>query len=257
MTQLSEYADRYQNLRMTRHDGVLEVTMHTDGGSLLWSEPAHREFPDAFADIGRDPDTKVVILTGSGPDFCPGVDWQSWKDRISARSRDKLYSEGKRLLRNLLAIEVPIVTAVNGRAHQHSELAVMGDIVIAAEDASFKDPHFSHGRVPGDGVHVVWPLLIGLNRAKYFHLTGQVIEAQEAKTLGAVNEVVPREQLLPRARILAADLASKPELLRRYSRVALNLTLSRNLEMDLSHGMLLEGLAAVDDHFRELENDDA
>ena len=249
MTTLDDYQDKYENVAVRREDGVLQVTLHTDGSSLKWSEVVHRELPEAFADIGADRENRVVILTGAGDAFCAEVDFESWGDRGSIGMRDKIYWEGRRLQNNLMAIEVPIIGAVNGPAHQHAELLVLSDIVLAAEQASFRDPHFSHGRVPGDGVHVVWPMLLGLNRAKYFHLTGQVITAQEALVLGIVSEVLPSERLLERAWEHARTLSAKPNLLRRYTRVALNMSLHRRMQQDLGYGQVLEGLAAIEDHF--------
>ena len=83
--------------------------------------------------------------------------------RPDALAWDKIYWEGKQLLMNLLAIEVPMISAVNGPAMRHSELPLLRDIVLAAEEASFQDAgHFGGGLVPGDGVHAVYPLLLGL-----------------------------------------------------------------------------------------------
>ena len=153
---------------------------------------------------------KVVIMTGTGDDFCAGMDWPRLARR-TPRDWDKTYWEGKRLLMNLLDIEVPMISAVNGPALIHAEIAVLSDIVLAAENAAFQDaPHFPRGTVPGDGVHVVWPLLLGPNRGRYFLLTGQKLSAREALELGVVNEVLPRENLLPRAWELAEQLAQQP-----------------------------------------------
>ena len=99
-----------------------------------------------------------------------------------------MYWEGKRLLMNLLDIPMPMISAVNGPALIHAEIPVLCDIVLASETAAFQDaPHFPNGIVPGDGVHLVWPLLLGANRGRYFLLTGQKLSAQEALTLGVVK----------------------------------------------------------------------
>jgi enoyl-CoA hydratase/carnithine racemase len=148
---------------------------------------------------------------------------------------------------NLLNIEVPMIGAVNGPALRHSELPLLCDIVLAAEDASFQDAgHFGGGLVPGDGVHAIYPLLLGLNRGRYFLLTGQTISATEAQTLGLVNEVLPRGKLLARAWALAEQLARQPTLQLRYSRVVFTEYIKRQMQDLLGYGLALEGMALME-----------
>jgi len=246
MATLEDYAEKYRTIRMERRDGILQLTFHTDGGPLQWGEAPHREFPEAFRDIGSDPDTKVVIMTGTGEAFSGPRATPDARLRRTAAAWDKTYWEGKHLLLNLLDIEVPMISAINGPALRHSEVPLLCDIVLAAEETTFQDSaHVANGLVPGDGMHIVYPLLMGLNRGRYFLLTGQTLTAREAQALGLVNEVLPRHELLPRAWALAEQLAQRPRLVLRYSRVLLTQQLKRQMHELLGYGLALEGLGVA------------
>ena len=191
------------------------------GGSIIWNELAHRTFPDMWADIGEDRENRIIILTGAGDDFLAAVDPHSWSDMSSPMGWDKMYREAKKLVMNYLDIEVPMIAAINGRATMHREFGVLCDIVLAAETAEFADHHFLGGLAPGDGGAILWPMLIGLNRARYFLLMGERLTAARALELGVVNEVLPQDRLLDRAWEIARMLSTKNDLLLRYTRVML------------------------------------
>lgn len=246
-TKFADYADKYEMIRVRREDGILELTLHTDNGPLRWSRQPHAELEEAFLNIGRDRENQVVILTGTGNEFSgpvPDPAENKAYHHMDAAKWGELGWESNGLLTNMLAIDAPMISAVNGPAARHAELPIMCDVVLAAETASFQDSaHFIGGLVPGDGVHVVFPMVMGLNRARYFLLTGQVIGAQEAKAMGLVNEVIPKEQLLPRAWELARTILRQPELNRRYARILLTEQLRRQMRDLLPYGLALEGLA--------------
>src|SRR5687768_10463315 len=246
MTTLADYADRYPSALCERRDGILLVTLHTDGESLRWGMGVHTELPDLFADIARDRENRVMILTGTGEEFSgpaatPGT--TMFAKRPSVHTMDRIHWEGRHLLMNLLNIEVPVIAAVNGPAWRHSEIPLMSDIVLAAEHAAFQDSaHFVSELVPGDGVHIVYPLLLGLNRARYFLLTGQVIDAPLAKELGLVSEVLPKDQLMARAWELAESTATRPPLLLRYTRLLFTEDLRKRMHDLLGYGLAMESL---------------
>jgi hypothetical protein len=131
---------------MRRENGILEMRFHTDNGPLRWGLVPHGELPDAFADVARDRDNRVVILTGTGDEFSgvratPGT--RSLAQGLTANAYDRVHSEGRALLMNLLNIEVPVIAAINGPAWRHAEIPLRSDIVVASETAAFQDAaHF-------------------------------------------------------------------------------------------------------------------
>ena len=166
--------------------------------------------------------------------------------RASPDGWNRIYWEGRRLIDSLLALEVPVIGAVNGPALHHAELPVLSDIAIASDTAVFQDhAHFLSGVVPGDGVQLIWPLLLGPNRGRYFLLTGQTLTAEQALALGVVSEVVAPDRLLSRARELAGMIAERPTLARRYTRVVLTDQLRRGMRDAVGYGLALEGLAVL------------
>jgi len=224
-----DYAKKYETIELQREDGIVQMTVHSGDKSLIWTSLAHDELAYCFSDLANDRENKVVILTGTGENFCAEIDFASF-DLSSAQGWDHVIYEGRRLLTNLLEIPVP----------------VMSDVVIASETASFQDgPHFPSGIVPGDGAHIVWPHVLGANRGRYFLLTGQVLDAGTALEYGAVNEVVAPDRLLDRAWEVARSIAEKPLLARRYARQALTLEFKRLVHEGLGYGLTMEALAVL------------
>ncbi len=241
-----QYSGAYDHVRMERTDGIVELTLHTDGGSLVWGDGPHTELGYCFADVGCDPENRVVILTGAGDDFLAALD-TSWVGAMNPDKWSKIYFHGRRLLLNLLEMEMPVIAAVNGPATVHAELALLSDIVLASDTAVFADsPHFRFGTVPGDGVHAIWPALFGPNRGRHLLLTAQKVPAAEALALGVVAEVMPAADLRDRAWELARSLAKKPPNVLRYTRSVLTARWRAELGAALDHGLAMEGLGAYE-----------
>jgi enoyl-CoA hydratase/carnithine racemase len=241
-----EYSRRYSTINMNREDGILQLEFHTNGGPLQWGGVPHAEFGQAFSDISRDPENKVVIMTGTGDVFSGPVASPDTFPQARAGGWDATLREGLLLTTSLLDINAIVISCINGPARRHPEIPLLADIVLAAPDSSFQDSaHFVNRMTPGDGVNFIFPALLGINRARYFLLTGQVLTVEEAVQLGLVNEVHEREQLLPRAWDLARSLVKQNPLVLRYTRLLLTQELKKTALDLLGYGLALEGLAVV------------
>jgi enoyl-CoA hydratase/carnithine racemase len=243
------YFTAYERASLRREDGIVEVTLHTEGDTLQWKTAAHREYERLFHDLAKDRDNRVVILTGAGDAFSGPEASTMGHNHLGKRTFDQwdeFRSGGKDLLMNLLAIEVPVIAAVNGPARRHAEIPLLSDIVLAAEHALFQDSaHFVNGVVPGDGMHIVMPYLLGLNRGRHFLFTGREIHAKEALDMGIVAEVLPAEQLLSRAWQLARELTKQEQIVLKNTRLAVTQHLKTMLLELLEYGLMLESQAAI------------
>jgi enoyl-CoA hydratase/carnithine racemase len=247
MAKFDTYARAFPNARLThKPNGVLEVALHTDGGKLVFNGHTHEQFVDLFHAIGEDRDNRVVILTGAGDAFMDQISPDGF-DFFSPRGFDKILREGRKVLANILDIEVPMISALNGPVLLHSEYALLTDIILATPETVFQDkPHFDFGIVPGDGVNLLWPEVIGSVRGRHFILTRQVLDARTAKDWGVVNEIVPAERLLARAHEIADGIAALPPLTSRYTRIALTQKLRRIVDEGAGYGLALEGISAAE-----------
>jgi len=250
MTKFDRYKDKYRFIRFAREDGILELTIHKDGGPAQWSAfpgGIHDELGQAFYDVGRDPENRVVIITGTGDEFLTQVDWsEPDPDFGKPEFWDRLHKEGKDLLMNLLDIDVPVIGVVNGPAFIHAELLTMSDVVLAADHAVFADKaHIPSYTVPGDGVHIWWQMLLGPNRGRHFLLTAAEIDAQEAKSLGFVAEVMPQDRLMARAREVARNIAGLPIGVLRGTRLSFTQDIKRRMVNDLGFGLQAEGMGVL------------
>jgi enoyl-CoA hydratase/carnithine racemase len=251
VSQISEYGEKFTTLTMDRIAGVLTVTCHTDGKALVWGERAHAEWGEAFRAIAQDDANRVLIFTGSGDVFSGPRATPDHRPQLPPGEWDRTRRQAINMIDALLSIEVPIIAALNGPAERHVEIALLSDIVLAADNATIMDSaHFVNGVVPGDSLYVTLALTMGLNRARYFLLTGQCMTAHEALSVGLVNEVLGPEELLPRARELAQTIAAKPSLVGRYTRLVMTELVRDVLRRSVRYGLALEALGIADEWSR-------
>ncbi|PYV45017.1 MAG: enoyl-CoA hydratase/isomerase family protein [Acidobacteria bacterium] len=242
------YFTDYRSLKMTRDaQGVLVVEFHTNGGPLTFTAQDHTGFVDAFYRISQDRTNKIVILTGVGGEFIPGIDFSSFGNVADPGVWSQVHDEGVQILENIANIRVPVIAALEGRAYVHSEYALLANMIVAGRSAKFHDaPHFAGGIVPGDGIFTTWSYRAGAGRAEAFLLNPQPLSAQTAYEWGVVAEIVDDGKALARARELASIYLKAPEVTRRNTRVHFIQPLKERIVREVGYGLSLEGASAAD-----------
>ncbi len=237
-----------RHLQLTRDSkGVLVAEFHSNDGPFTFTAQDHTEFVDAFYRIAQDRANKIVILTGAGGEFIPKIDFSSFGNVADPGVWSQVHDEGIQLLENIANIRVPVIAAIEGRAHVHSEYALLASVIVAGEGATFHDvPHFAGGIVPGDGIFTVWSYRTGAGRAEAFLLNPQPLTARTAYEWGVVAEVVPNGKALSRARELAELYLKAPEVTRRNIRVHFMQPLKERIVREVGYGLSLEGASAAD-----------
>jgi len=243
-----DYLNAYRSLKLTRDaEGVLVAQFHTNDGPFTFTAQDHTELVDAFYRIAQDRANKIVILTGAGGDFIPAIDFASFGNVADPGVWSQVHDEGTQIVENIANIRVPVIAAVEGRAHVHSEYALLASVIVASEGATFHDlPHFAGGIVPGDGIFTTWSYRAGAGRAEAFLLNPQPIPAATAQQWGVVAEVVPNGRALTRSQELAKQYLKAPEVTRRNTRVYFMQPLKERLVREVGYGLSLEGASAAD-----------
>src|SRR5947208_7745208 len=244
----TSYFSRYRSLRLTRDaNGVLVAELHKDGGPLNFNAQDHTELVDSFYNISADRSNMIVILTGVGGEFIPTIDFSSFGNVADPGVWSQVHDEGVQILENLANIRVPLIAAVEGRAHVHSDYALLGNVIVAGEGATFQDvAHYAVGVAPGDGIFTTWSYRAGAGRAEAFLLDPKPLPARVAQDWGVVAEVVPNGQALNRARELAELYLKAPEVTRRNTRVHFIQPLKEQIVREVGYGLSLEGASAAD-----------
>jgi len=170
---------KYQRLKVHKDNGVAVVTLNRPDSLNAVDVQMHFELSTIFGDLNRDSEVKAVVITGGGRAFCAGGDIKWIREMSADASYIKAQmAEARRIVCDILDLEAPAIAAVNGPAiGLGATVALFCDIIIiASEKARFSDPHVSVGLAAGDGGAVIWPLLIGVARAKEYLMTGDAIE---------------------------------------------------------------------------------
>lgn len=245
--------ERYQTMSFDlSSSGVLVVTFLRADKLNAIDADFHRELSTVFADIGMDRRVRAVVLTGAGRAFCAGGDLD-WIAGETPQTRETTFFEAKKIVDDLLNVPQPVIAAVNGAAAGYGfTMALMSDFSVVAEDARLSDPHVVIGLVAGDGGAMMWPILVGMARAKQFLLTGDPVVGRVAAEWGLVTQACAVEDVLPRALELAERMAASPAVAVQGTKKALNAVLHLLSSVTLDLGFQAERVSAVSAEHQQL-----
>ncbi len=217
--------EKYEYLLYERKPGgVLLITINRPEKYNATNAKLHNELAYVWKDVDADPETKVVVITGAGKAFSAGGDL----DMIDGQIKDfkqisTIMKEAADIVYNIVDCQKAVISAINGPAVGAGlAVAMMADISVIAEDARFTDGHVRLGVAAGDHAAIIWPLLCGLAKAKYYLMTAEFIDGKEAERIGLVSRCVPGDQLMEEAMRIANILASGPQFAIQWTKKSLN-----------------------------------
>lgn len=245
--------EEFETLRLERDGDVLKVTIDRPGSELNAIDGTmHAELARLFSALRTETAARAVLITGKGKAFSAGGDL-AWFPKIAEpEEAETVRRDAKRIVWDLLDVEVPIVAAVNGYAvGLGASIALLSDVIFMAESATVADPHVRMGIVAGDGGTAIWPLAVGPARAKQYLLTGDPLTAREAERIGLVNFVVPDDELGSRAMDFAKRLAAAAPLAVKYTKLSVNKLIKDALNIAFDTATALEMLTFKSEDHRE------
>lgn len=232
--------ENYRRLTFEHRGRVLWIIIAGKTPMNPVDEALHEDLARVFYEAQRDPDSDVVVLTGSGKAFCAGGDMDWFREMMDHPDRFRaIAADAKGIVFGLLELEKPIVCRLNGAAAGlGATIALLCDIIIADERAVIGDPHVKMGLVAGDGGAVIWPQLIGYARAKELLLTGDLVPAPKAAAMGLINYAVPTAELDPKVDELVGKLVNGAKWAIRWTKTVTNIPLR-----ELAHKLMDTSIA--------------
>jgi enoyl-CoA hydratase len=215
----------YQQLTFERREhGVLLITIDRPEKYNAADEGMHTELATVWRDVAADPETRVAVITGAGKAFSAGGDL-AMVERMAGNydAVSHMLTEMSELVYNIINCDKPIISAINGVAVGAGTVAaLLADVAIVAEDAKIGDGHVKLGVAAGDHAAILWPLLAGMAKSRYYLLTGEMITGAEAERIGMVAKALPRDQVLDEALRVADSLATGSQQAIRLTKRTLN-----------------------------------
>lgn len=246
----------YNTILTEKSDQILRITFNRPERLNAVNGEVHTELSLVFEDAAKEPDVRCVILTGAGRAFSAGGDLNFIKSLY--RNVDLvpgMLAEARKIIYDLLSIEQPVIAMVNGDATGlGATIALFCDIVVASDRARFADPHVKAGLVAGDGGAVIWPLLIGMAKAKEYLMLGDLVTATEAERIGLINRAVPQDQLEDTVMTLARRFVNGPRLAVQWTKRSLNNRLLKEVDQTLELSLALEMHSIMAEDLQEAAN---
>jgi Enoyl-CoA hydratase/carnithine racemase len=253
---MSDYSG-YKHILVEVDNHLATVTLNRPEVRNAASLEVHVELEDIWLKIARDDNVRAVLLTGAGVAFSAGGDINAMHERLQKPGANLAHSmraagHTRRLWESMLAVEQPIIAAVNGDAlGLGCNIAVFCDITVIADDAKIGDTHTRMGLVAGDGGAVMFPILLGFMKAKEFLMRGLVVKGEEAARIGLCTYSYPREQVLAEARKIAEELAALPPYAVRWTKLAAQKSVKDHFNATFDVSIAYEMLGMQDAPFSE------
>jgi len=217
----------YSRFSFQRDQQVLTASFDTEHPVNGVDGKMHAELASLFTDLQRDSASDIIILTGKGKAFCAGGDYEWFQAQIDDPANFRAIAwDAKRIVSTLLEMEKPILCRLNGAAAGlGATVALLCDVIVANDSAKIGDPHVKVGLVAGDGGAMIWPQLIGFARAKELLMTGDMLSAEQAVSLGLINHAVPEDQLDSKISEIVGKLQANPKWAVRWTKTVANIPL--------------------------------
>ena len=244
---------KYEHILFDIKDGVALLTINRPEVYNATNFKLHNELSKVWLDLGQDDDVRVVVITGAGTAFSAGGDFDLIQDSIgNAKVISGTMEEARDIVHKMINLDKPVISAINGVAVGAGlAVAMLADISIASDKARFTDGHVRLGVAAGDHAAVIWPMLIGMAKAKYYLLTCDFLDGTEAERIGLVSQVVPHDDLMDRAMDVANRLAKGSQQALKYTKRSLNQWLRQAEHTAFDYSLSLEMLGFFGEDVQE------
>tara|TARA_B100001245_G_scaffold207740_1_gene170353 strand:- start:240 stop:1040 length:801 start_codon:yes stop_codon:yes gene_type:complete len=244
---------KYEHILFDIKDGVALLTINRPDVYNATNFKLHNELSKVWLDLGNDDDVRVVVITGAGTAFSAGGDFDLIQESIgNAKVIAGTMEEARDIVHNMINLDKPVISAINGVAVGAGlAVALLADISIASDKARFTDGHVRLGVAAGDHAAVIWPMLIGMAKAKYYLMTCDFLDGTEAERIGLVSQVVPHDELMDKAMDVAHRLAVGSQQALRYTKRSLNQWLRQAEHTAFDYSLSLEMLGFFGEDVQE------